>query len=496
MDGMIHPTFDETTPMTESRYKRISSEPENPFSKLVRDQKIAIIPQFFLECGEIIRDVPVAYKTWGKLNKAGTNCLLLCHALTGSADASDWWGPLLGPGRAFDPDVFFIVCINTLGSPYGTASPCTRNPETGTIYGPEFPLVTVKDDARLQKLLLDDLGVEQIAAVVGGSMGGMLVLEFAYFGPEYVRTIVPLATCAYHSAWAISWGEAQRQSIYSDPKYKGGYYSFDDPPNSGLGAARMAALLTYRSRTSFEAKFGRAQPSNNALAAQKSVQTQSQNGRSDASNPRLDRVPASRREERWAVHNQGNNTSQWSDAQHHPAESSKDAHAVRIGAKTMNKFVHRPQTYFTAQSYLRYQASKFVQRFDPNCYIAVTRKLDTHDVARGRTNDISSALALISQPTLVVGILSDGLFTFVEQERIASCIPNAHLVKIASAEGHDAFLLEFAEINQLIVDFFKTHIPDVLGNWKQDEVQINNQVAQDSVFGEASSEVPYDLTRW
>lgn len=471
--------------MTESHFQRINEQVENPFSKLVKNQQIAIIPQFLLECGEIIRDVPVAYKTWGKLNSTGTNCLLLCHALTGSADASDWWGPLLGPGRAFDPDVFFIVCINTLGSPYGTASPCTLNPDTGKVYGPEFPLVTVKDDARLQKLLLDDLGVEQIAAVVGGSMGGMLVLEFAYFGTDYVRTIIPLATCAYHSAWAISWGEAQRQSIYSDPKYKDGYYSFDDPPNSGLGAARMAALLTYRSRTSFEAKFGRALP----------------HQKQDTSRLEPGLASASVQQERWAVHNQGNRTGQWSNNNNNtngttnPDDQQKASHTEKLGFSKLNRFVHRPQTYFTAQSYLRYQAAKFVQRFDPNCYIAVTRKLDTHDVARGRTNDISSALGLIQQPSLVVGILSDGLFTFVEQERIASCIPNARLVKISSTEGHDAFLLEFAEINQIIVDFLKETVPDIMANWHQNE-EFDNQVSKDSVFGEAESEVPFDLTRW
>jgi len=142
------------------------------------------------------------------------------------------WGPLIGPGKAFDTSRFFIFCGNALGSPYGSASPVTINPDSGVIYGPEFPLVTIRDDVkyqtpfpkwlmfRIHKIVLDDLGVKQVAIVIGGSMGGMNVLEWAYYGPDYVKSIVPMATSACHSAWCISWGEAQRQSIYADPKYR------------------------------------------------------------------------------------------------------------------------------------------------------------------------------------------------------------------------------------------------------------------------------------
>lgn len=223
--------------------EHIASQPENPFSRLIAAQKLAIIPNFTLESGEILTDVPVAYKTSGFLNEARDNAMVICHALTGSADVWDWWGPLVGPGRAFDMGKFFVVCCNSLGSPYGSASPCTQDPATGRIYGPEFPLTTIRDDVKLvplpqlqydiqkryvelikghisiHKLVMDYLGIRKIAVVIGGSMGGMLVLEWAYFGKDYVRAIVPLATSSRHSAWCISWGEAQRQSIYSDPKY-------------------------------------------------------------------------------------------------------------------------------------------------------------------------------------------------------------------------------------------------------------------------------------
>lgn len=126
--------------------ERVTSQPENPFFKLISDQTIAIIPAFTLESGVVIHNVPVAYKTWGKLNETRSNVMIICHALTGSADVEDWWGPLIGPGRAFDTQRYFIVCCNSLGSPYGTASPCTLNWETGERYGPEFPLTTVRDD--------------------------------------------------------------------------------------------------------------------------------------------------------------------------------------------------------------------------------------------------------------------------------------------------------------------------------------------------------------
>ena len=169
----------------------------------------------------------------------------------------------MGPDRAFDPSRYFIVCCNVLGSPYGTSSPVTVDPATGEAYGPTFPRVSVRDDIRLHLLVLQALGIRSVAIVIGGSMGGMAVLEWPLCAPAgFVRHIVPIATSARHSAWGISWGEAQRQSIYSDPRYRDGDYPPDDPPETGLAAARMAALLTYRSRDSFEDRFARkTQPS-------------------------------------------------------------------------------------------------------------------------------------------------------------------------------------------------------------------------------------------
>ncbi|EFP77775.2 homoserine O-acetyltransferase [Puccinia graminis f. sp. tritici CRL 75-36-700-3] len=234
--------------------------PQTPFTDLIPNQNIAIVSQFRLTSGVLLTDVPLAYRTWGKLNDEGTNCMVICHALTGSADVEDWWGPLVGPGLVFDPTRYFIFCANALGSPYGSASPVSINPKTGKKWGPEFPSTTMRDDVNLQKILLDHFAVRTVSVVIGGSMGGMTCLEWPLCTPPgYVLNIVPIATCPRHSAWGISWGEAQRQSIYSDPKYCDGYYEQDDPPAIGLAAARMAALLTYRSRDSFESRFGRKQ---------------------------------------------------------------------------------------------------------------------------------------------------------------------------------------------------------------------------------------------
>ncbi|KAJ3488856.1 hypothetical protein NLG97_g6118 [Lecanicillium saksenae] len=480
------------------QYERRSSQPENPFAALIPDQDIAIIPEFTLESGATLRNVPVAYTTRGKLSPNGDNAMVICHALTGSADVGDWWGPLLGgPGQVFDTSRFFIVCMNSLGSPYGSASPVTAKDGDASQgrYGPEFPLTTIRDDVRLHKLLLDELGVKQIAAVIGGSLGGMFVLEWAYFGKDYIRCIVPIATSSRHSAWGISWGEAQRQSIYADPKYDDGYYTFEDPPSTGLGAARMSALLTYRSRNSFEARFGR-----NIPDASK-VQTIRERPR-----------PATPSEAHFHIHNDGHVVKRTTPSRNNSESSSRQS---PTGTSQKQAIIDSPDpqfsgpkkvesltggddlptsTYFSAQSYLRYQGNKFVKRFDSNCYIAMTRKLDTHDVSRNRADTIAEALALIEQPTLVLGIESDGLFTFAEQQEIAEHVKDARLERIDSPEGHDAFLLQFEQVNRYILAFLKDVLPDIMNKEGAavEEVGVG-KITKSSTFGEAEVE---DITAW
>ncbi len=214
------------------------------------------IPEFQLESGRVLFDVPVAYRTWGTLNAARDNAVVICHALTGDTNVDAWWGPLLGPGEVFDTDRYFVICMNVLASPYGTASSLTINPETGKPYGPDFPIVTIRDTVALHKLVLDHLGVKQVAVAAGGSMGAMQVLEWAFYG-DFVRSLIAMAVGGRHSAWCIGWSEAQRQAIYADPKWQDGAYDPEDPPAKGLAAARMMAMVSYRSRPSFEERFGR-----------------------------------------------------------------------------------------------------------------------------------------------------------------------------------------------------------------------------------------------
>jgi homoserine O-acetyltransferase len=219
------------------------------------------IQSFTLESGDTLRDVPVAYQTWGTLNAAGTNAVLVCHALTGDTDVADWWAGLLGPDRALDPTEDFVVCLNVPGSPYGSVSPHTEDPETGARYGADFPPVTTRDTVRLHRRALDELGVRRVACALGGSMGGMHVLEWAFEttddGAPFVRSLVPIAVGGRHTAWQIGWSEAQRQAIFADPKWRDGRYPPDDPPTSGLATARMMAMVSYRSQPSFEDRFGR-----------------------------------------------------------------------------------------------------------------------------------------------------------------------------------------------------------------------------------------------
>jgi homoserine O-acetyltransferase len=536
--------------MADKRIERVSTQPENPFAALIPDQQIAIVPSFRLESGVTLRNVPVAYTTRGTLSPSGDNAMVICHALTGSADVSDWWGPLLGgPGQAFDTSRFFVVCLNCMGSPYGTASPVTAKdgqPEKGR-YGPEFPMTTIRDDVRLHRLVLDDLGVRQIAAVIGGSLGGMFVLEWAYLGSAYVRSIVPIATSSRHSAWGISWGEAQRQSIYADPKYEDGYYDFGDPPATGLAAARMSALLTYRSRDSFESRFGRdtPDPSRRQIIREERPKPQTPDEvhfayhneghkwkRESLSRRQSERghAPASTNNHSTSDANQNNGTEKdKGGARAAENKTNTNTNTIDINTTTALTFApaadpqfHGPKpaflqrkesltggdsalpraSYFSAQSYLRYQGAKFVGRFDSNCYIAMTRKLDTHDVSRGRAPTVALALAQIEQPTLVLGIESDGLFTFAEQREIAAHVRRARLGRIESPEGHDAFLLQFEQVNRYVVEFLQEVLPDLMarkgpggegGVTEQAAAVEVGELVKSSTFGEA--EVG-DFTAW
>ena len=224
-----------------------------------------------LQYGRTLKNITVAFETYGELNATGDNAILICHALTGSAhvagvhdreDVPGWWDPLIGPGKPIDTNTHFVISSNVLGGCYGTTGPSSINPETGTLYRLEFPRYTIRDMVEVQKRLVDKLGVQSLKAVIGGSMGGMQVLEWAALYPEMVRSIIPIAIGARHSAWAIGLNEVARRAITSDPNWNEGNYSMDTQPETGLGLARAVAMLSYRSMDSLEAKFGRERVSN------------------------------------------------------------------------------------------------------------------------------------------------------------------------------------------------------------------------------------------
>ena len=331
---------------------------------------------------------------------------------------------------------------------------------------------------RLHKLVLDHLGVSSVAVVIGGSMGGMAVLEWPLCTPEgFIRYIIPLATSARHSAWCISWGEAQRQSIYSDPDYEDGYYAEGTQPKSGLAAARMAALLTYRSRDSFESRFGR--------------KPQKRNNDGIITPPESPVHPS---DEALAVHNDGHR-----NAKPRPRRTTSDPLSPSLSTDSLIQATSQPckskPTVFSAQSYLRYQGDKFISRFDANCYIHITRKLDTHDISRDRTDNedepLEKVLSRLPPRALVIGVQTDGLFMVSEQREIAQHIPDAELVIINSPDGHDGFLLEFEQINTHILRVLKREYPVYYKNG--DDVPTEGfEIKQTSVFGEAEA----DVTRW
>ncbi|OAL27527.1 hypothetical protein AYO22_03431 [Fonsecaea multimorphosa] len=442
----------------------LNAQPEyNYYTSLVRNLKTAIVPTFTLESGQQLHRVPVAYSAWGTLNEEADNVLLICHALTGSSDVEDWWKPLIGRGKAVDTSRFFVICFNSLGSPYGSASPLTTNPVTGTLYGPTFPETTFRDDVRIQKIVLDAMGVRQIASVIGGSMGGMIALEWPLCTPPgYVKTVIPISTSAYQTAWGISWNTSQIRCIQADAQFRGGYYipHPQSQPVQGLGAARMIGMLTYRSYTSFEARFGRRK-----AGQKRPPQTFSRPMTSMPSPP----LPAAQ------------------DDIPETAASKTEAHSFG------------PTTIYSAQSYMQYQADKFLKRFDANCYIHLLRKMDSHDVTRERTpamqlpfeehpslKSVAAVLASCTAPALVVSIDSDLLFPADQQTLLANSLPQAKLMKLDSSDGHDGFLLEMSTMEESISAFLRDHCASIFeapaldGGVDGDK----DDVVTNSVFGE------------
>lgn len=343
------------------------------------EERVLVLPELRLESGRTLRLAPVAYRTWGTLRPTRDNAVVVCHALTGDTAADAWWSDLVGPGRVLDTERFFVVCANILGSPYGSVSPLSVDPDSGRPYGPDFPEVTIRDTVAAHRQVLEHLGVRRVALAIGGSMGGMQALEWG-FHRDLVRAIAVVAAGGHHSPWSIAWGEAQRQAIFADPAWKGGNYDPDAPPSTGLSVARMMAMVSYRSSGEFRTRFGR----------------------STVADPVAD-------------------------------------------------------ARFEVESYLHHQGKKLNERFDANCYVHLTRQMDTHDVGRGR-GGYEEALDSLPQPALVVGIPSDVLYPIDEQAELASLLPGGRLETLHSRYGHDGFLVDSEALAELIAPFVRRYV--------------------------------------
>ena len=340
-----------------------------------------------LDCGVEFGPFTIAYQTYGKLNAARSNAILVCHALTGDqfligenpvTGRAGWWEQMVGPGRPLDTDRYFIICSNVLGGCMGTTGPRDTNPATGRPFGLGFPVITVADMVRAQKLLIEHLGIDQLFCVTGGSMGGMQVLQWAAAYPENVFAAIPIAAAARHSAQNIAFHEVGRQAIMADPDWCGGDYLLQGRnPARGLAVARMAAHITYLSEQALHRKFGR---------------------------------------------------------------TLQDRNRVTYGF----------DADFQVESYLRHQGSSFVDRFDANSYLYITRAMDYFDMAAEKGGVLANAFRGTPVRFCLFSFTSDWLFPTAESRALVHALnavaANVSFVEIETDKGHDAFLLHEPEL--------------------------------------------------
>lgn len=359
------------------------------------DRKIRLLGPVRLDSGAEFAPVDFAYETYGTLNADKSNAILVCHALTGDQYvASDhpmtgkagWWTRMVGAGKPIDPARHCIICVNVMGSCMGSSGPASIDPATGKAYGMDFPVITISDMVRAQAILLDHLGIQTLAAVVGGSMGGMQALAWASLYPDRVRSAVVIASTARHSAQNIAFHEVGRQAIMADPRWAGGAYYGGDVPSSGLAVARMAAHITYLSEAGLTEKFGR---------------------------------------------------------------NLQDREAKSFGF----------DADFQVESYLRHQGLSFVERFDANSYLYITRAMDYFDLAEAHDGVLAKAFAGTKARFCLISFDSDWLYPTAESRRVVHALnaagAAASFVELSRPFGHDSFLLESSEMNRIVDGFLK-----------------------------------------
>ena len=353
--------------------------------QIVSEEGVARFPgrSLLLDSGGKIEGLEIAYRTYGRLNADRSNAILICHALTGDQHVAlthpvsgkpGWWSKAVGPGLPIDPGRHFIICSNVVGGCMGTTAPCSPDPATGEPYGLTFPVITIADMVRAQAMLLDHMGIESLLAVVGGSMGGMQVLQWAAGYPERLYSAVCIAAAPRHSAQNIAFHEVGRQAIMADPDWRGGDYARQGVrPSKGLAVARMAAHITYLSEAALQRKFGR--------------------------------------------------------------ELQRDGLSWGFDAD------------FQVESYLRHQGAQFVERFDANSYLYITRALDYFDLAASRGGQLAEAFRAARDVRFcVLSFTSDWLYPTPESRDIVRALNAAgarvSFVEIQTDKGHDAFFLD------------------------------------------------------
>ncbi len=355
-----------------------------------------------LVCGKSLGPIDVAYETYGQLNEAGDNAVLICHALSGDAHVAGynseadkkpgWWDVMVGPGKGIDTNRYFVICSNILGGCSGTTGPCSVNPRTGKAYGLAFPIITIADMVRVQKLLLDKLGVKRLLSVIGGSMGGMQVLQWAVEYTEFVDSAIAIATTTRLGAQSIAFDAVGRNAILADPDFSDGEYSGEKGPGRGLSIARMIGHITYLSERGMHEKFGR---------------------------------------------------------------ELKDSEQYRYDF----------DSEFAVETYLDHQGQSFVERFDANSYLYITKAMDYFDLER-EYGTLAKAFAKTRSRFLVMSFASDWLFTTAQSEAIVDALfangKDVSFCNIASQYGHDAFLLEPELLGAFMSGFLgATHCADM-----------------------------------
>jgi len=381
---------------------------------IVRSMNYKILGPFKLESGKILHGVSIEYEVYGKMNADKSNVILICHALTGDAHAAGfhqgdkkpgWWDIVIGPNRAFDTEKYCVICSNILGGCKGSTGPSSIDPETGKVYGISFPVITIRDMVNAQKKLVDYLGIKQLFAVAGGSMGGMQVLQWTVSYPEMVKKAIAIATTASTTPQQIAFGAIGRKAITDDPKWNGGDYYEKKIPSQGLSLARMIGHITYLSDASMQKKFGRLQKE------------------ADAGDKAGTAVTAG---------GTGTNLSKLSP------ELSKE---------------FAPN--FQVESYLNYQGDNFTKRFDANSYLYITKAVDYFDLSKN--GSLIEGFSGVTAKFLVISISSDWLYPPYQSQEIVSALTangiDARYEEIRSQYGHDAFLLEEGQLSYLIRSF-------------------------------------------